>query len=133
LVRANPREETPELNGGAPQIQAITPMIPGVMPPVRQLGLPPPVVGAPPAPAAIAVDVSMVPIAPAPFARPAIGYGATSWRDSGLGPMRGATLGPIESSQHPGVGYGTGSPFFSAAFSASLRICLRVFRPLFRQ
>jgi hypothetical protein len=24
-----------------------------------------------------------------------------------LGAVRGATLGPIESSQHPGVGYGT--------------------------
>lgn len=40
-------------------------------------------------------------------AQPVIGYGADAWRRRGLGAMRGATLGPIESSQHPGVGYGT--------------------------
>lgn len=39
--------------------------------------------------------------------RPAVGYGVTAWRDGGYGAVRGATLGPIESSQHPGVGYGT--------------------------
>ncbi len=39
--------------------------------------------------------------------RPAVGYGVTAWRDGGYGAVRGATLGPIESSQHAGVGYGT--------------------------
>ncbi len=38
---------------------------------------------------------------------PVIGYGERAWRDLGWGAVRGATLGPIESSQHPGVGYGT--------------------------
>jgi hypothetical protein len=45
--------------------------------------------------------------APAPFARPATGYDANAWQRLGLGAIRGATLGPIESSLHPGVGYGT--------------------------
>jgi hypothetical protein len=40
-------------------------------------------------------------------ARPTVGYGLTAWRDAGLRAVRGATLGPIESSQHLGVGYGT--------------------------
>jgi hypothetical protein len=63
---------------------------------------------APPASVTVTpVDQSMYPIAPAPFARPATGYGTRAWRNSGFGAMRGATLGPIESSQHPGVGYGT--------------------------
>lgn len=35
------------------------------------------------------------------------GYSADGWRRLGLGAIRGATLGPIESSLHPGVGYGT--------------------------
>ncbi|MEZ4392282.1 MAG: hypothetical protein R3A48_14430 [Polyangiales bacterium] len=43
----------------------------------------------------------------APRDEPLIGYGADAWRRHGLGAVRGATLGPIESSQHPGVGYGT--------------------------
>jgi hypothetical protein len=42
-----------------------------------------------------------------PFPRPPSGYGAEAWRRTGLGAIRGATLGPIESSLHPGVGYGT--------------------------
>jgi hypothetical protein len=33
--------------------------------------------------------------------------GATGWRDSGLGGIRGLTVGPIESSLHPGRGYGS--------------------------
>jgi hypothetical protein len=45
--------------------------------------------------------------APRVYARPATGYGAHAWRESGFGAMRGATLGPIENTQHPGVGYGT--------------------------
>ncbi len=44
---------------------------------------------------------------PRVYARPATGYGVRAWRESGLGAMRGATLGPIENTQHPGVGYGT--------------------------
>lgn len=44
---------------------------------------------------------------PPPFARPVGGYGAGAWQRRGLGAIRGATLGPIESTQHPGVGYGT--------------------------
>lgn len=40
-------------------------------------------------------------------AQPVLGYGADAWRRTGLGAVRGATLGPIENSQHPGVGYGT--------------------------
>ncbi len=36
-----------------------------------------------------------------------MGYGLTAWRDGAYGAIRGATVGPIESSQHPGVGYGT--------------------------
>lgn len=36
-----------------------------------------------------------------------MGYGVTAWRDSGLSAVRGATVGPIESSQHPDRGYGT--------------------------
>ncbi len=39
--------------------------------------------------------------------RPLLGYGTDAWRRSGREAMRGATLGPIESSLHPGVGYGT--------------------------
>lgn len=36
-----------------------------------------------------------------------MGYSADAWADLGLGAVRGATLGPIENTQHPGVGYGT--------------------------
>ena len=32
---------------------------------------------------------------------------ATGWYDGGLSPIRGLTIGPIESALHPGVGYGT--------------------------
>nr|MBK7068964.1 hypothetical protein [Deltaproteobacteria bacterium] len=39
--------------------------------------------------------------------RPVVGYTPHAWADLGLGAVRGATLGPIESTQHPGVGYGT--------------------------
>ena len=38
---------------------------------------------------------------PRPIAR------ATGWYDAGLAPIRGLTIGPIESALHPGVGYGT--------------------------
>ncbi len=33
--------------------------------------------------------------------------GRDGWRDAGLGAIRGATLGPIESSLHPDAGYGS--------------------------
>jgi hypothetical protein len=33
--------------------------------------------------------------------------GATGWRDAGLAPMRGVTVGPIENTRHRGRGYGT--------------------------
>ncbi len=36
-----------------------------------------------------------------------LGPGATAWRDSGLGAIRGLTIGPIESTLHPGKGYGS--------------------------
>ncbi len=36
-----------------------------------------------------------------------MGYGATAWREGAYGAVRGATVGPIESAQHPGVGYGS--------------------------
>ncbi len=32
---------------------------------------------------------------------------ATGWRDAGLPPIRGITIGPIENALHPGVGYGS--------------------------
>ncbi len=34
--------------------------------------------------------------------------GASGWRDAGLAPCRGVTIGPIENSRHPGRGYGSG-------------------------
>ena len=36
-----------------------------------------------------------------------LGPGATAWRDSGRGGLRGVTVGPIESALHPGKGYGS--------------------------
>lgn len=36
-----------------------------------------------------------------------VGYTSSAWADLNFGAVRGATLGPIESTQHPGVGYGT--------------------------
>jgi hypothetical protein len=36
-----------------------------------------------------------------------LGPGPTSWRDSGRGGIRGVTVGPIESTLHPGKGYGS--------------------------
>ncbi|MEI8259489.1 MAG: hypothetical protein WCJ30_27795 [Deltaproteobacteria bacterium] len=54
-----------------------------------------------------AVVVPDIPAVPPPFARPPAGYGADAWLRRGAGAIRGATLGPIESTQHPGVGYGT--------------------------
>lgn len=41
------------------------------------------------------------------FERPQTAYRSDGWQRLGLGAIRGATLGPIESSLHPGVGYGT--------------------------
>jgi hypothetical protein len=38
---------------------------------------------------------------------PRLSDGNTAWRDSGLGGIRGFTIGPIESALHPGKGYGT--------------------------
>jgi hypothetical protein len=43
----------------------------------------------------------------APWTGPAGGYRADAWQRWGAGAQRGATLGPIENTQHPGVGYGT--------------------------
>ncbi|HEX4335658.1 MAG TPA: hypothetical protein VH062_07060 [Polyangiaceae bacterium] len=36
-----------------------------------------------------------------------LGPGAMAWRDAGVGTIRGLTIGPIESSLHPGKGYGS--------------------------
>lgn len=38
---------------------------------------------------------------------PRLAAGATAWQASGLGAIRGLTIGPIESSLHPGRGYGS--------------------------
>ncbi len=46
----------------------------------------------------------------APVAADALGPlpdGANGWREAGLGAVRGVTVGPLESSQWPGRGYGT--------------------------
>jgi len=43
-----------------------------------------------------------------------LGPGVTGWSDTGLGAMRGITIGPIESSLHPNKGYG------SAAYQTTL-------------
>ena len=37
----------------------------------------------------------------------ALPFGAEGFREAGLGAVRGITVGPIESTVHPGVGYGT--------------------------
>ncbi|HYO94698.1 MAG TPA: hypothetical protein VER33_09290 [Polyangiaceae bacterium] len=37
----------------------------------------------------------------------ALGSGERAWQESGLGAVRGVTLGPIESALHPGKGYGS--------------------------
>lgn len=42
-----------------------------------------------------------------PTAPSALGPSALAWRDSGLGGIRGLTVGPIESALHPGKGYGS--------------------------
>ncbi len=36
-----------------------------------------------------------------------VALGATGWRDSEMGGIRGVTVGPIESTLHPNVGYGS--------------------------
>lgn len=46
--------------------------------------------------------------------------GAEAWRDSGRGGVRGITIGPIESTLHPGKGYGTDT------FVRSLDACRRL-------
>lgn len=46
--------------------------------------------------------------------------GAEAWRDSGRGGVRGITIGPIESTLHPGRGYG------SDTFVRSLDACRRL-------
>ncbi len=45
-----------------------------------------------------------------PYTPHALGSGASAWQDTGLGAMRGVTIGPIESALHPNKGYG--SPAF---------------------
>ena len=50
---------------------------------------------------ATADAASPLPALPKPFPR------ATGWHDAGLAPIRGITIGPIESTLHPGVGYGS--------------------------
>ena len=44
---------------------------------------------------------------PAPVAAAPLPRGLEGWAESGLGGIRGVTIGPIESLRHPGVGYGT--------------------------
>ena len=40
-------------------------------------------------------------------ARIELGVGASAWQASGIGAVRGITVGPIESALHPGKGYGS--------------------------
>lgn len=63
--------------------------------------------------------------AAAPPAQPAhrspapLAPGAEAWRDGGLGGVRGITIGPIENTRHPGVGYG--SPAFERTLDEAQR------------
>jgi hypothetical protein len=59
------------------------------------------------APSARAADAPRAPAADAPPPGPAPLPGPTGWADAGLGPVRGVTVGPIESGRHPGRGYGS--------------------------
>ncbi len=43
---------------------------------------------------------------------------ATGWRDAGLAPCRGVTIGPIENSRHAGRGYGS-KPYERAVYEAA--------------
>jgi len=54
-----------------------------------------------------------------PGLRAVKGGGASGWHDAGLRVARGITVGPIENSYHPGVGYGT------AAYDRALAECRR--------
>lgn len=51
-------------------------------------------------------------------ARPRPWPGSTGWRDAGLAPCRGLTIGPIENSRHPGRGYGS-TPYRRAVQEAA--------------
>ncbi len=44
--------------------------------------------------------------------------GPTGWRDAGLAPCRGVTIGPIENARHPGRGYGS-RPYERAVVEAA--------------
>lgn len=44
--------------------------------------------------------------------------GPTGWRDAGLAPCRGVTIGPIENARHPGRGYGS-RPYERAVIEAA--------------
>ena len=50
----------------------------------------------------------------------ALGPGEGAWRDAGLGAVRGVTIGPIESTRHPGKGYGTAASARTMADAAAL-------------
>jgi len=49
-----------------------------------------------------------------------LGPGPTGWADTGLGAMRGITIGPIESSLHPNKGYG--SPAYQRTLAETVRL-----------
>ena len=93
----------PRIPGRFPSLDPQQPV--SASPPTPTSGVPPTAV----APTEIIVPPPDIPAAPAPFRAPAVPYGANGWQRLGLGAIRGATLGPIESTQHPGVGYGTDS------------------------
>jgi hypothetical protein len=58
--------------------------------------------------AALAFGLGLAPAVPARAeSRIELSSGAAAWRDSGVGAVRGITVGPIESALHPGKGYGS--------------------------
>lgn len=63
---------------------------------------------------ALALALAPAAASAAPLERPALPPRATGWQESGLGAVRGVTIGPIESALHPDKGYG------SAAYARTL-------------
>lgn len=61
---------------------------------------------------AASASATQTPAPPHPWSGP------TGWRDAGLPPCRGVTIGPIENTRHPGRGYGSG-PYERAVAEAA--------------
>src|SRR6185503_10250641 len=97
LAHDLPEPEPPERGLGADQFEVAHPRRVLYVGPVKR----------PTLSAALALAAWLAPAAAVAEPLPRLRPGAEAWAESGLGGVRGITIGPIESLRHPDKGYGT--------------------------